>query len=817
MAKNYGALGVLVLLFVLAGVYSLNDLFFYTPDSARYVAWSQSLSGGNGFTDYTSPEATRYVVHAPLYPLLLAPVAGLFPGSVIALKYLNVILAAIAMMLLYAIVRRQERPSAAFIAAALFAIHPFVNIFSTQLLTEILFGLFFLLLLFLLSRENDDPAIRMNFLFLVAAVTGCVFSREIGLISIVIVTGYYAFRKQHTKAIVAFFVPVILYLIWYIRNEVYYGSIENLDLRNSVLFLSNIYTSAESGFGVEMWTRLTSNSRYYLKELFIILFASPYNVFDHSYNVPWMLLVNQEAPSLRYVMAVIGVLKWITIPAGIALVGGGMLLEMRREKKWNVKFIFLGMFLVVILAYPVMDTRFLFPILLLFLLWTARAAGVLLSHNLRSMRIGTFCSIIVLSIPHLIWTSNFIDTQHRLRQDPLGTFMQSSDTGVAVNRKQIVEPLAAEWLNRHIDSGEVIIYPRKELALYVNDATVIIVKELSSLKSFNHTIRDYGVRYVVSGIDIAGWRDYEYQIGLNTEYSFERVFENGACEIFRVRPATPEIRNTGRYADIFEQMRAGNDSLVNDYFKRNGLLVAGSPIAAYWAMVNKHSIGELDSVRQYARLLSMVPQGLLYARNISKHLTAINYRTQLAGVWNPQHRSNLLMALGITYWELDMDRISMSYFRKSLEADSSSALSYVYNILLAYRSRDTLYAEEVSQKFTANFPDAELSERMGGLVRSYSVLRTAADPKYKSAVLEEISDSYAQLGFYDFAIDNALLALRFDPDRSALYYKLGLIYDRINKHHSSMTILRRGDQIANHDGRIDSLLQVQKMKLYRAF
>jgi tetratricopeptide (TPR) repeat protein len=814
MVKNYGAAGVLVLLFVLSALHSLNDLFFYTPDSARYVAWSQSLSGGAGFADYTSPEATRYVIHSPLYPLLLSPIAGLFPGSIVALKYLNVILAALTMMLLYVIVHRKGSPSAALIVAALFAIHPFVNIFSTQILTEIAFGLFFVLLLFLLLREEDDPGIRMNFLFLVAAVTGCVFSREIGLVAILIVAGYFAFRKQHTKAIVAFFVPVILYLFWYIRNEVYYGSLENLDLRNSMLFLSNIYTSADTGFGVEVWTRLNSNAQYYFKELFIILFASPYNVFGNSYNVPWMLLVNQEAPLLKYAMTLIGALKWIFVPASIALVGAGMVLEVQREKRWYVKFIFLGMFLVVVLAYPVMDTRFLFPILILFLLWTASALGDLLSHRVRAVRIGTLCSVVILSIPNIIWTSNFIDTQHRLRQDPLGTFMKSTDTGVTVNRKQIVEPLAAEWLNRHLDTGEVIVYPRKEISLYLKDAKVIIVKELSSLKSFNNTIRDYSVRYVVCGVDIAGWRDYEYQIGLNTEYSFERVFENGACEIYRVHPLTPEIRNTGRYAGIFENMRAGNDSIVNEYFKHHRILVDGSPVAAYWAMVNKHSIGELDSVRHYARILYTLPQGLLYSRSISKHLTALNYRSQIANVWNPQHQSNLLMALGITYWELDMDRISVVYFRKSLEADSSSALSYVYNILLAYRSRDTSYAEEISRKFSENFPDAELSLKMAALVRSYIDLRTATDPANKAAILEDISDNYAQFGFYDFAIDNALHALRYDPKKSSLYYKLGLIYDRINKHHPSMNILRKGKSIGNHDPRIDSLFHVQMKKLY---
>jgi tetratricopeptide (TPR) repeat protein/4-amino-4-deoxy-L-arabinose transferase-like glycosyltransferase len=815
MVKKYGAISVLVFLFVGFALYSLNDLFFYTPDSARYVAWSQSLSNGTGFTDYTSPEATRYVVHSPLYPLFLSPVAGMFPGSIIALKFGNVLLAALTMLLLFGVVYRQGNRAVAVWAAVLYASHPLVIIFTTQILSEILFGLFFVLLLFLLSREDYDHAIRMNFLFLIAAVTGCVLSREIGLITIAVVTGYFIFRKQHTKAIIAFFVPVIVYLIWYLRNEIYYGNLESVNLKNSMLIVSNIYTSADAGFVTELWTRIISNSRYYLKELSIILFASPYNVFGNSYNVPWMLLVHQQEPLLKYTMAAIGTLKWILVPASIALVGVGMYSEVHRQKIWYVKYLFLVLFLGVILVYPVMDTRFLFPILLLFILWTASGLDFVMLHPSRTFRIGALCCVIVLLIPNSIWTSNFIVTQHNLHRDPLGTFMASPDTGITVNRRQIVEPMAADWLNRHCDSGEVVVYPRKELSLYLKNSKIIILKELTSLKSFNNTLRDYAVTYIVSGKDVTGWRDYEYQIGLNTTYSFDRVYENSAFEIYRVRPFTIEIKNTGRYAGVFENMRAGNDSIVNEYFKRNRVLVAGSPVAAYWTMVNKHAIGEVDSVRYYAHMLYTLPQGLLYARNISKHLTAVDRRTLTSTIWNPQQRSNLFLALGVDYWELDMDRKSLQFFRESLESDSSAALAYVYNIIVGYWMGDTTYAEIVSQKFSENFPNAELSLIMADLVRLYKILHSGTDLIKKSAILEHISDRYAQIGFYDFAIDNALHALRYDANRKSVYYKLGLIYDGIRKHYPALLVLQKGKHIDGGSAQIDSLLIIQNNKLYR--
>ncbi|MCK9410343.1 MAG: hypothetical protein M0R68_14545, partial [Bacteroidetes bacterium] len=72
---------VIVILFAIAAGYAVTDNATYTPDSARYAIWAESIAEGNGFSDWTSPEPSRYVVHAPLYSVLLAPVAALYPHN----------------------------------------------------------------------------------------------------------------------------------------------------------------------------------------------------------------------------------------------------------------------------------------------------------------------------------------------------------------------------------------------------------------------------------------------------------------------------------------------------------------------------------------------------------------------------------------------------------------------------------------------------------------------------------------------------------------------------------------------------------------
>ncbi len=812
MDKYKIALSGIIILFIGAGFFSLNNLFLYTPDSARYAAWANSLSQFKGFTDYTSPESARYVVHSPLYSLLLSPLAFLAPSNIVALKILNLLLSAGTMVLLYLIVNKKRNPIVALTIVGLYALHPFVFIFSTQILTEILFGFFFLLLIYLLSREKDETALDKNYYLILFTVLGNVFSREIGILTVFIVSGFFIYRKHYTKAIIVFFVPIIFYSGWYIRNEIYYGSLESPDLRNSSLFLSNYYTTVDSSYAAEIWMRVINNFQFYLKEVTKLVFLSPYKISENSFNAPWMLLVNQQSVAVNFTVSFIGKLYWIIAPLSMALVGLGMFVEIRRERDWYVKFIFLGIYFGIILVYPVIDPRFLFPIFLLFLLWIAAALHYLFQLNVRILR-SFILIIIILSLPNILWSINFIDTQHRLYQDPLGSFMDSDNPSIHINHRQIVEPVAAEWLNQQNDSTAVVLFTRKELSLFLKNSKVILLRELASLHSFNNTIRDYNIKYIVCGKDITGWRNYEYQMGLNKEYSFERVFEKGSIEIYRVNSFSPGIKNIGRYANIFEATRVGNDSAVNEYFTHARSLMAGHPDLMYWAMVNKHIIGELDSVQYFADKLYTLPQGLMYSRKASMHLTVINRRKQLAVLTTKQQRSDILLTLGVNYWELDMDRLSAKFLKKCLEEDSSYALAYIYNIVFAFHAQDTSYAYHVSQKLIEKFSSAELSQKVAELIQAYNGFRSFSNPKQKAAFLEKIFDGYEFLGFHDFAIDNGLLSLRYDPKRESMYFKLGLAYDKLNKHFSSLTILQKG-KLIDGSHQVDSLLQVQKTKLY---
>ncbi len=125
-------LWLLCAVFFVVSAWNVNDSILYTPDSARYLAWAQSLSSFDGYHDTTSPESTRYVVHAPLYSCLLAPLARLFQNIVIPAKILTILFGTLLLLLFYVWTAGKVGRTASFIGTVFLAINPLMSVFSCQ-------------------------------------------------------------------------------------------------------------------------------------------------------------------------------------------------------------------------------------------------------------------------------------------------------------------------------------------------------------------------------------------------------------------------------------------------------------------------------------------------------------------------------------------------------------------------------------------------------------------------------------------------------------------------------------------------------------
>ncbi|MDP1677120.1 MAG: glycosyltransferase family 39 protein [Bacteroidota bacterium] len=814
ITKNRVVLSAIIVLFVLAMVFSLNQFFLYTPDSARYVAWANSLSQFNGFTDATAPEAKRYMVHSPLYSLLLAPIAFVFPNDIVMLKMLNILLSAITVMFLFRLMQKQNDTVTPFLVVAMFVLHPMVYILSTQILTEILFGCGLIALLYFLQNELQENSSRVNFILTMISLMVCVFSREVGVLCVPVIFFFYLFKKSYTKTILVFFIPLILYGVWFIRNEIYYANVEQTEFKNSLVFFSNTMTSSDTNFGIEMLSRLSQNVQYYLKEVTIIVFTPVYDVFHRSMNIPWMALVDSQLPVMNVFVSIVNNIYWILSIISICLVVAGMIIEYLYEKTYYIKMVFFALYVGIVLMYPVLDSRFLYPIYLLFLLWIGSTLSFVRQLNNRVVNLVMVGFVIVLIIPNAVWTINFIDTQHRLVGDPLGTFLEQKDSTDNVKHFQIALPMTGEWLNKQNDSSLVVLSPYKELAFYLKNKKVFVLNRIAPTSTFNQVVQDYNVHYVVVTKDIFGWRDYEIQFESNKRYAFQLVFDSGSINIYKVLSKTLDNKHTGKYSPLISEMKNKNYAVADSYFIKNRNIVIYHADLLYLNILNKHYQGQLDSVTNLLERLYAKPQGLAYTKLASIHQTLISRRALLDKTPFSDYRSSILMNLGITYWQIDMRDISLKYYQQCIEEDSTVALAYVFRIIFSIQENDTASAIKVYRRMQSVFPTAELTRKIDTLMGYQTKYRKASSSALKAEALEGVFDMYHFLGFTTTAIEIAQKGLGFDPDRISLYKKLGILYEREYEYFPALMNLNQYVIRNNNDSTVNARIIALKQKLY---
>lgn len=812
--KNRIILSVLLILFVVSTFASLNQFFLYTPDSARYVAWANSLAQFNGFTDNTAPEAKRYMVHSPLYSLLISPIVFLFPADIIKIKLVNIILSSAIAIFLYMLIKNKKDELSALLMVTIFILHPMVFIFSTQILTEVLFGLGFISLLFYLQKEVQDNSPGKYFILTMISLLVCMFSREIGILCVPIVFFFYALRKNYTKTILVFFIPLILYSIWFIRNEIYYANIEQAEFKNSLIYFSNTMTSSDTNFGIEMISRIVNNAEFYLKEVAILMFTPVYDVFERSLNIPWMALVDFQSPIMKNMIALVNHTYWILSISSICMIVYGIIIEYRQEKSFYIKIIFFTLYVGIILSYPVLDTRFLYPIFLIFLLWFGSALSFIRQKTNRIQNIGLVILIMIFSLPNLVWTLNFVTTQHRLINDPLGSFFDPKDASNNVKHFQIVLPITGEWLNNQHDSSDVVLTPYKELSLYMKDKKVFVLNRIAPTSTFNKVVQDYDVHFVVLNKDIYGWRDYEIQFEQNDRYAFQRVFDTGAIEIYKILPKSSQNYSAGKYFPLFSEMKNKNYVGADIYFTKNRSIVNNHADLLYLNVLNKHYQDQLDSAANLLERLYSKPQGLSYTKLASIHKTLISRRELLQNIPFSEYRSNLLMNIGITYWQIDMKDVSLKYFQQCIDEDSTEALAYVYKIIFAIENGDTTSAIKTHKKLRSVFPIAELTQKIDSLMGLHERYRKSIISKEQSLILEGLFDLYQYLGFTVTATEVGKTGLLLDPERISLYKKLGVLYEKEFEYLPSLKSFMQFEIRNSDDPDIKARIKGIKHKLY---
>ncbi|MFA6439164.1 MAG: hypothetical protein WCX28_07645 [Bacteriovoracaceae bacterium] len=784
---------VIVILFAIAAGYAVTDNATYTPDSARYAIWAESIAEGNGFSDWTSPEPSRYVVHAPLYSVLLAPVAALYPHNSIALKFETILIGILLLIGLFQMIRFRSGRVAAGICTVILATHPLTLLYSTQVLSEILFAAFLVGLFFALEYWLKSDLTKTSTLFsVIILLIGCILSREIGIVLLIVVVAFLILKEKYEYAGWVFIGVTMIFGAWYVRNELLVAAREHPDLRNAMLFSSNILTSSEHSVVRELWMRIGVNGIFYGRELLGVLFSSQFSFSGELQNTYYqvvdrtsgVLIVAQQIVSPAFSMAAL--LSVIVILVGIYD-------EIIRGRMMFLFCTFIFLYGAMILIYPVADIRFLYPVLIVMIIFFGRGVESLSRNRKKTIPAMVLAVVGVSLVPNILWGVGFLREADEYRSDPVAYY--DNIVHHSTRSSEMTKPfsLAAKWVLQNGDSSNVIISRWKELGLVLPQKKVLLLDAFVSLSTFEQSIRDYGVSYVVTTKDMYGWHEYEFQMNATKRYSFSLVHSVAGLDVFKVEEVTaqtPKLTETrAMFQYMFHYLEHGGYDTLRTFFQKNANLTAIHYQLRFYQGVTEECAGDYDTALNIYSSLFGMPQGIGLAQQVGFHTNVINQRKAVEKSTNPKDRASKYFNIALNYWELDRRQNALNYLNATIREEPTYLPAYNLFVYFSLLNQDTVNASVAFAAMTDRFPGEPVVPLFRSLFTHMIELRSAASVMQRSQLYAQLADDYDQLGLSDSKVESLRRSYLSNPVNNDIALRLAALYEQKSKYFPAKQIL----------------------------
>jgi len=793
-------------------VWLVNECILYTPDSARYVIWAQSLAAFDGFHDATSPEATRYVVHAPLYPILLAPLGWFFTNIVVPAKILTILSAALLIVLFFVWVGRQAGPWVAFIGSFLLAFNALTLVLSSQILSDIPFTVAMLALVLIAERMEDDPESAQLAWGFALTLTAAVFLREVGLTLLIGSAIYLFLRKKYFALLLVCSVPVLIYLAWYWRNEVYIAGIENPPLRNVRLFLKHSMTPEDSSLTEEFLARIRINVVVYsnmAKGLFLFpqfLIRSFPVVLDSDAGMAVMskLLSYAQYPliSLQY-----GFCVW------------GIVLK-RHDRQSLLIGLFFLFYMGLLLLYPINDVRFLYPVFVPGLYYFVVGGndlflqGKLKLAETRSLTYIVVALCLSCASPTLTWLTDFIihgRSYIQRTENPAIPYDPPLRTPELYMRPA---SLVGRWIAAHSDSSTMVLARWKELSFWMDGRRVLDSEPSISFSLFEAVLRDYDIGYIVSFVMYPGIREFEFQMLKSKRFEFRSVFRAGNYEVIQVIDREVIRSNTSKRARQFANaapivinerevtarelfahgIRALEDRRAKEAFNAFSVLTEvshGSACLALYRGIALSFGGQFDGALSYFSRFAYEQQAGQYLMDARFHSILIREFQQAERDSVPVEKAKILHRISANYWDIGFHEHAQAVLKRSLEADSTFSPAMIFGLYYAVEQEDLAEAKSylsLVKKISPPHPMLKSVVRILSLADSVGLAKSpATQAKYQF----ELAKTYAEMGLNDLAIECALRVVAVDEHNIRALEVLAQSYELKRRTWPARNVLKR--------------------------
>jgi|GEM_PF-468872 len=261
------------------GLWTFDSKLSLSGDNAEFITLARSLVEGQGLQYLNLPDPVPATKYPFGFPLLLMPMEWLFPGELIPMKMLVLIMFSVGMSMLYLILRTRLDlvPSLAIALISITAgksylttdtegvnsFGPILLHFSHQVMSEVPYLTVSLLAVLFLERGISQPGIRHNrtFLFGILCVMGAYYIRSAGVALIISFFIYLLTLRDIKRGFFFIFACFATWLPWTIRNNI----VGEKSVYLQQLIMVNPYYPDRGFVGLtELFERITENSLLYL-------------------------------------------------------------------------------------------------------------------------------------------------------------------------------------------------------------------------------------------------------------------------------------------------------------------------------------------------------------------------------------------------------------------------------------------------------------------------------------------------------------------------------------------------------------------------
>ena len=773
--KEHRGLIIICLLFLLAGILRLNDLCLLNPDSSRYLIWGNSIARGEGFVDNTQPEPDKFVIHAPLYPILIAPVEFLFPLSINAVKMWTVLWGVLAIVLFYFWIARNVGKLEALAGTIVFVCNPLMLIYSSEVLSDAPFIAIILLVLLISEKYLAAELTPFRIMALISSIAAVALLREVGISLVLAAVVFFLFVKQ--RAIVGLIILIAggLLGVWYLRNHLWIGPLPPSQEGNLVLYTQHYFTSPDAPlineFALRMWSRLQEYFFQIAGMLIYPLFVSQ----QFKLNVD----PSQFHQSINFAMVSFGkiIVLFLTIP----MILFGIYLDIKKSKVSVLRILFVAFYFILVLLYPAHDVRFLLPLLPFLIYYCVLSIRWGVSKIKISEKYSSPKYIVVglffLMLPNLSGIYEILKINMAYRESPVKYYERLRR--LPTYPLMFTQPwsLMGKWICANLPDSIVIASPSKEFATVVGNRKVLELDQTSVLPTFETLLRDNHVDYILTTIRREDFNVFEFFMLESKRFHFDSLHKVANLYLLRVRSklreylppdtAPPSITDTLKTAYL---LRKGRSELLSERydfaaqtFKKALATDSTLPEIYYQTIIAYSMMGDSTAAKFYFQKLFTLPQALGYVGNARMQLQAMQMLAKAQSESFPASKAVGSFNVASLYWKLGYYKRAAGVMNSILDIDTTYFNGLLWGMHFNLQNGDTAMAKKylaILENIEKGNPVVDTFIYIMRLGDSLSMIQSSND---KSRLHYEIGVCYKKIELNEETLDEAERSLRDNP------------------------------------------------------